>query len=161
MTSKSRKQRFRKGGRGITAPYLSPPIRCPAPIRAEISALIDLYVRSGFSQYPEYSRDVVAPPDLPPDAADYVRFVFHTLRIQLSPYFREEQDSDPPRALPVDSPIAEGSEGQGSERSGEAKPLPLTLRFIRDFLSKGRGRGVARGGAFRQPLRLVFNSRNP
>lgn len=148
----------RKGGRGHKAPYDSTVIRCPDPILAEVRALIDLYDESDYSDYPTPRLDKLR---VDIDQIDKVMLLFSFLRVVIYGCESDDETLDPPRRLPVDIPLAKGSEGQGSERSGEAKPLPLTLRFIRDLLSKGRGRGVGRSVAFRLPLQLVFNSRNP
>jgi hypothetical protein len=90
-----RKKRTRKGGRGIKAPYKSPPIRCPEPIREEVQGLIDLYVKSGLSENPPLLEDSM------PEGGEIhgvegctgLFTAFHVIRFILS--INEEPESPP------------------------------------------------------------------
>lgn len=137
----------RKGGRGHKAPYETVVIRCPRPISGVICTLIQIYSLSGFSDYPSFARHVENPDGIDPEVSSEVRNLFWLLYLLVEGSIWVLNVLDPPRPLPVNSPSAKGSEGQGSERSGDAKRLPFTLRFIRGIWLKGRGRGEVRSVA--------------
>lgn len=89
----SRKNRLRKGGRGIKAPYKSPPIRCPDPIRNDVESLINLYIKSGFSESPPLIEDLI------PDADDKepckgLFTIFYLIRLVVSA--NSEEPESPP-----------------------------------------------------------------
>lgn len=94
-------------GRGNKAPYSTSVIRCPRPIKKDVELLIAAYRQS-----------VIDGADVESDGYffDFVKsFVATSKQYSLRPPKRViTLNQNPPDPLPVNFPLARGSEGQGA-----------------------------------------------